>query len=320
MKKKIVLLVFCVIVLLVFLVVVAKSITNSNKKNIQENKEFNDRCIEWLFLNGDFKVEANEIIASDLTSNVNKVNSLVYFYNYYNEDKVDRKQLMQEYKNFCEGIDSYQTLVKYCDFLDSRSEVSIKDATADSFDVRWYLDACLNVLFLKYGDNVEHTELDVEEINTICATVMDNSVNLYRDAISDYIGKKEMRELYDLYFVGFDDEDLTVVDSEKYTLRDDGKVKYFVKNRTLEWFSEEEKYYVNKVEVLESRDYHIFGVRIGDDLDTVKSTIGSSQMYDYGFVLATESDEELIYSRDSFRITYKFDSGICDKISIEIVE
>lgn len=315
MKKNI----FCfVIVILICAVPFFINCVNEHRleeqDTIKKRESLNYNFNYWLFMQGEFGVEMNDIKMSNVTYNPVAAEMAIFYYNYYNNDEITYEELMDEYDNFRLHNQDYDNLEKYMLYMEQHHYEKTKkenDTYFVSYDV--FKDTC-NV----YLDMDSAT---VEDVEYVCQKVVDEIEELYiRASIIDI--KPVLLDLSiecEIFGAIYQDEELSEIDNKGKIVLEDGAVELELTKSQWIWIDDYEKWLVTGIKIQEPCHESIFGATVGSKREDVEARINTAE--EYGYKLKIDTNTNMVFSKDDLiNICFEFDSdGLCSEICIKVI-
>lgn len=261
----------------------------------------NSECNWILGLEGDFEITNDGIVVSDLKYDKTKSYIFIYYYNYYNDSDITFELIMQEYDNFCKGLEDYKHLKDFTDFI--MEMYKSDEISPDKIHSDVFLYECILGLNKTYGDIKNLSE---EEVVAVCDTVMEHKYEICLHDIVSRIYIDFNQSLFDEYTREEIDScewlNVTQETNEKVICNNNGDVVYFKLYKN--WYTNEESYRINKIVINEE---HI-------DLSRLEKILE-------GFKLVVENEYKTVYAWDEIYIIFELnEDGECNRITMKIKE
>lgn len=320
MKLKYVMLVLLLIIIIPFAIYYIdkykEKIAIQKEEKIQEvakqKEKDNYYFTQYLRLEGDFVINGNKVQVSNLTCKETKLNILVYYYNCFNQNELTADLLLEEYNNFCKGLDEYDNLILYRTFLRQMYDLDISECSPEKIHVNVFYDACLNGINEQYGyleDEERDEYLTKEDVYYICNKVMEDNYQLYLQDLADNL-------IYSYYHLTDEynsNYELIESNGQYMSIAGDCELYYSERNNR---YSGKEELYLTKIVYLKSGG--VGYAKIGEDYSVVKSQIMDGLP---GVELTVETEDRLEFEMGPVLVVAKFDSSAtCTEMSIEITQ
>ncbi len=314
------------VVALVVIFVFVVNFKEYKREKQEEMRRFNRMADKYLSLiNGptDEDIHWNKIDVSQLVHvrDTTTVKINMAYYNFYSDVDVDEELLTEEYKNFCDGKSkkSYSNLTKYIDFLSERETVNRIDVSPNNLRYDEILEVIREQLLHYYDiesySSDEFKNLTLEEIEEVCNIILPQKEKIYLYILRDRISNRSDMP-HRLLYTGFDQEEMeTNSQGETVVYAEDGAICYYLEYGNISLLTDEEEWYVYKMELLDSTDeyFDIGGCDINEIREDSEYDIELWKLYS-----VVKTKNESIYYRDNIVITMNFYDDVSVKVTVEL--
>lgn len=318
MKKKIIIFVVLIIVVVLSVIFGVKRYKDYKVEKQAEMERLNDSFLYSLNLDADCQVSYNKVEVHGMSkyASASEATIRICYYNYYNDASLSYEGLMDEYNNFCEGKDDYKNLKKYANYMMDKKTIPFTERVIGNLHVDDFIKQVTRAVYEECGkDYNQYLGMDAQEINVLCQAMLEREDEVYERIIVGYL--EETADYPYSIFTTFDDVDDTGVGEGQEIVMEseDGNIIYHLAYGNVKWLTEEESWYVRKIEIIGGA-YSVCKEKIGH---TGSPGWADSTIVPYGFECTKNDENQIIYSRDNVNFIIDYNNDEVIRMTVEVV-